>query len=698
MVVVTSLCAAMASGDSWAESNVKYSSATIYVPDNYPTIQQAVDFAITGDTIIVRDGTYPENVDVNVTNLTIKSENGSANCIVNASNSNDPVFKITADYVNISEFTVENATGDYAAGIYLYDVEHCNISNNIVSNTGLGIYLNATYNSVIDNNIVSDSGAGIGLENSTYSNVTNNKVNNTNWAIDLWSSHFNRVIDNTIFNTTGIEAPPYGTLGWAINVMDSSGNLIDNNHVYNTTASGDDANAVGICVMAYTAPASNNTITNNEIYNTTASGENASAMGICVMGGPTNNNTIANNELYNATASGGGQTAGFGIYVMNAIGNKLLNNTISSNDVGIMLHNSPDNLIRENYVGPNDHVGIRIYLSNNNTLSNNTAFDNTNGINMGWSNNNTVFNNTVYNSTYHGIWLTSASNNNLVSNTAFDNENGIGLNSSSCDNRLSDNKAYNNTYNGVTLDSSSNKNTLVNNTVYNNPDKGIYLDSSNNNLIYNNFFNNMNNAYDDGTNIWNISKTAGTNIIGGQYLGGNYWNDYAGIDMDGDGLGDTLLPYNSSGNIANGGDWLPLVKSEPSVFDTEPPDNPYPSISGTHNGTITPSSTINVSTLYTYPCVGTGGHTNYAKIWNPSWVGAEAHWNGYVEDWNNISFDKTFTLYENETYNYTIKTGSYPQIIHEPSKDVTGGTITCTSFVDANGKVHTDWIPAIKLF
>ena len=36
-------------------------------------------------------------------------------------------------------------------------------------------------------------------------------------------------------------------------------------------------------------------------------------------------------------------------------------------------------------------------------------------------------------------------------------------------------------------------------------------------------------------------------------------SDYTGSDTNGDGFGDTLLPYNSSGNIVNGGDWLPLV-------------------------------------------------------------------------------------------------------------------------------------------
>ena len=43
----------------------------VYVPDDYPTIQAAVAAASHGDTIIVRDGTYTENVDVNKEHLTI---------------------------------------------------------------------------------------------------------------------------------------------------------------------------------------------------------------------------------------------------------------------------------------------------------------------------------------------------------------------------------------------------------------------------------------------------------------------------------------------------------------------------------------------------------------------------------------------------------------------------------------------------
>jgi exo-beta-1,3-glucanase (GH17 family) len=144
--------------------------------------------------------------------------------------------------------------------------------------------------------------------------------------------------------------------------------------------------------------------------------------------------------------------------------------------------------------------------------------------------------------------------------------------------------------------------------------------------------------------------------------------------------------------------YLDDIIYEPLLIDTRSSTNPYPSISGTHNGTIRPYRDIAVSTLYTYPCAGTGGHTEYVKIWNSTtgW-NVTATWNGYAGDWHNISFNNSFTLYANETYNYTIHTGSYPQIIHEHEFNATGGVITCTEFVDSNGKRHEGWIPAIRL-
>ena len=76
------------------------SASTIYVPDDYSTIQAAVNAASPGDTIIVRDGTYTENVKVDKKRLTIRSQNGPDSTIVLAEDQDDSIFNVTANYVN----------------------------------------------------------------------------------------------------------------------------------------------------------------------------------------------------------------------------------------------------------------------------------------------------------------------------------------------------------------------------------------------------------------------------------------------------------------------------------------------------------------------------------------------------------------------------------------------------------------------
>ncbi|MCW3131937.1 MAG: right-handed parallel beta-helix repeat-containing protein [Candidatus Methanospirare jalkutatii] len=132
-------------------------------------------------------------------------------------------------------------------------------------------------------------------------------------------------------------------------------------------------------------------------------------------------------------------------------------------------------------------------------------------------------------------------------------------------------------------------------------------------------------------------------------------------------------------------------------FDTGKPVDPYPSIFGTHKGTIKPNKTIIAEKLYTYPCAGTGGHTEYALICNSTWC-ASAKWEGYKGDWKNIIFNTTVVLMPYETYDFTIITGSYPQIHHNKTLQTQNGWINCTEFTDANGKKYDDWIPAIKLW
>ena len=130
-------------------------------------------------------------------------------------------------------------------------------------------------------------------------------------------------------------------------------------------------------------------------------------------------------------------------------------------------------------------------------------------------------------------------------------------------------------------------------------------------------------------------------------------------------------------------------------FDTGP--GTYPSIMGVHRGEFTPHRNITVSRIYTYPCKGTGGHTEYIKI-RGGGIDITETWNGYQSgDYHYITFDEPVVLKANTTYDYEIRTGSYPQIHHAKYINNTIGNITCTEFIDANGKRYNDWIPAIML-
>ena len=66
-------------------------SATYYVPDDYPTIQEAINGSLDGDTIIVRPGTYMENINFIGKAITLKSEQGSVFTILDGNQTGRPV-------------------------------------------------------------------------------------------------------------------------------------------------------------------------------------------------------------------------------------------------------------------------------------------------------------------------------------------------------------------------------------------------------------------------------------------------------------------------------------------------------------------------------------------------------------------------------------------------------------------------------
>jgi RHS repeat-associated protein len=189
---------------------------TIYVPDNYSTIQQAVNAANPGDTIVVRDGTYTENVNVNKDHLTIRSENGAETTIVQAESSSgnkDYVFKILAGYVSMSGFTVRGGN----VGIRLNEVSHCDISNNNVMNNSDGLWIYRVSNSMFKNNNINfNYSSGIILNYSSNNALSHNNISSNCWTgILLYSCSDNLIyLNNFIYNGNNIDVVTGLTNRW----------------------------------------------------------------------------------------------------------------------------------------------------------------------------------------------------------------------------------------------------------------------------------------------------------------------------------------------------------------------------------------------------------------------------------------------------------------------------------------------------
>jgi parallel beta-helix repeat protein len=195
------------SGNIREENTIPKTRDIIYVPDDYPTIQGAIDVADSGDTIIVRDGNYSENIVVNK-EVYIKSENGSDLTIVQAATSSEDVFKVTENYVNITGFTIKGATEWGYHSIYLFNADWCVISNNsIISNFhGIHLFMDSDNNEIRDNYVANNLGYGISMEFCDNNSIIGNKVmSNAQDAgfagiyIRSYSSN-NTVIDNEVTN------------------------------------------------------------------------------------------------------------------------------------------------------------------------------------------------------------------------------------------------------------------------------------------------------------------------------------------------------------------------------------------------------------------------------------------------------------------------------------------------------------------
>ncbi|MHA1976594.1 MAG: ABC transporter substrate-binding protein [Candidatus Hodarchaeales archaeon] len=196
----------------------------------------------------------------------------------NITDSSETLISIsgTTLYFHISN-NLLNGLSSPNDGIFLADVTHGTIENNIIHGFSGGILLHNTNETILEYNTVynNDGGIGLGLS-STKNTVTNNMVfNNTFLGLDIHiSSHNNTITNNTIFNNNehGIAMVTsnnnlitsntiYGN-GWGgILVEDSTDNTIESNAVHDNSGNG-----IKLETSISNTDISHNVIYDNEFY------------------------------------------------------------------------------------------------------------------------------------------------------------------------------------------------------------------------------------------------------------------------------------------------------------------------------------------------------------------------------------------------------------------------------------------------
>jgi hypothetical protein len=248
--------------------------ATIHVPVDQPTIQDAIDATAGGDTVLVAPGTYKENLDFLGKAITVISSGGNTVTTIDGKQSGCVVMFVNGEGLDsvLEGFTVTNGSG-YSTGAYS-------------SVYGGGIYCDSSSPTIRDNVITENkietffsngNGAGIYCTNASpliegnliWKNLATGN-NHTGGGIYSGGGGSPMIVDNAIINNQ--------VQGYAASYLDGRGGgiycggghaVVARNLVQDNVASGYDAFGGGIyCMSCPSLTLENNLIIGNRALNT----------------------------------------------------------------------------------------------------------------------------------------------------------------------------------------------------------------------------------------------------------------------------------------------------------------------------------------------------------------------------------------------------------------------------------------------
>lgn len=224
-------------------------ASTINVPADQPTIQDGINAAVNGDTVLVAPGTYTENINFNGKAITVTSSAGPKVTIIDGGGLGTAVSFVSGETNAsvLSGFTIQHGSN---SGVYI-DFSSPLIKNNIITNNsaswGGGLYiLGQSSAQVIGNTIRGNTaysgGGGIGLFGAGSVRIEDNKFTKNNGggeggAFWIVNEADEIIVQNLMYN----DVASSGTEFYALIPQSTSGYRLINNTIVSNNPSADAA-------------------------------------------------------------------------------------------------------------------------------------------------------------------------------------------------------------------------------------------------------------------------------------------------------------------------------------------------------------------------------------------------------------------------------------------------------------------------
>lgn len=513
-------------------------------------------------------------------------------------------------------------TGGSGTGIYLSGISNVTIKNIEIVSFTTGIILSSSSNNYISANyIINDAGSGIQLYFAAHNVISGNNITNNSLGIELLEDSSHNVISgNTITNHK------YGVLLFSSSNNTLTGNVMNNNEK-NFGVAGDEPNdfmhSIDVSNLINGKPVYYLLNQKNLVINPATYPE----IGYLAVVNSTNV------VVEGLTLTSNGQ----GLLLANVNNSRITDNNFRKNRHGFLLSSSSNNILTGNNITNNGGCGIWLDYSSNCIISGNNITRNNSGIGFWYSSNNTMSGNNITTNSDDGVYLWYSSCNSISVNNIKNNENGIWIGHS------------------------SNYNSIYGNNIENN-DYGVWLESSspypNNKFCHNNFINNA-------PQVHMVSSGYANFWDDGYPSGGNYWDDYAGLDQSSgpyqnetgsDGIGDT------SHNVAtNNQDGFPLMGPFNSFSAGTWDETPY-YVHTVSNSIVSDFAFSEDDKLVSFNVTGPDATLGFCRVSIPNGL----LWCDTLEEWNvTINGNPPTYLKAIENTDYTYLYFTYDHSIQE---------------------------------